>query len=121
MDYLNDGWPIVEIVDSSDHSTTYVQATLDAYANLGGRRTRPVVPTWTVTVNGGLDPQLGSYEVGDWCQLVVHDDFIAQRLELTDETEIIKRIMGYSVNVPDVPQEPETVALELEDEWVEST
>lgn len=118
-DYLNTGWPIVEVIDSSDHSTTYVQATLDSYSNLGGRRTRPIVPTWTVAVNGALDPQLGSYEPGDWCQLVVDDDFISARLDLNNETEITKRIMGYSVTVPDVPQEPETVGLELEDEWIE--
>jgi hypothetical protein len=119
MDYLNTGWPIVETIDSSDHSTTYVQATLNGYSNLGGRRTRPLVPTWTVSANGGLDPKLGSYEAGDWCQLVVQDDFISERLDLTNETEIVKRIMGYSVTVPDVPQEPETVSLELGDEWIE--
>jgi hypothetical protein len=118
MDYLNDGWPLVEIIDSSNHPSAYAQETLDDYSLIGSRHTRPVVPTWTVTTNAQLDPQLGSYELGDWCQLVVEDDFIASRLAMTGE-ELIKRIMGYSVNVPDVPQEPETVSLELEDEWIE--
>lgn len=118
MAYLNRGWPIVEIIDSSDHPNVYVQDTLDKYSLIGSRRTRPVVPTWTVSTNAQLDPQLGSYELGDWCQLVVHDDYVASRFAYTNDDEIVKRIMGYSVNVPDVPQEPETVSLELEDEWV---
>lgn len=122
-DYLNSGWPLVEIVNSS-HSSVSSPATLLEYANIGGRKTRPLVPTWSVLVNGAKDPAIGTYAVGDWCHFVVNDTFISRRLNLpngVDTSDMIKRIMGFTVSVPDVPQEPEQVTLELEDEWVEST
>lgn len=119
--YLSNGWPLVEIVNSGDSEAT-TPAKLEGFAQVHGRRVRPVVPTWNVTVNGSLGPEIGTWELGDWCRLVVYDEFVQDRLasslEYTQD-ETIKRIMGYSVTVPDVPQEPEAVTLELADEWVE--
>jgi hypothetical protein len=119
--YLADDWPLVEVVNSGDSEAT-LQATLEKYAQVLGRRVRPVVPTWSVSINGSADPEIGVWKLGDWCRLVINDDFIESRLRSSldyTQDETIKRIMGYSVTVPDVPQEPETVTLSLADEWVD--
>ncbi len=31
-------------------------------------------------VNGSLNPQLGSYNPGDWCSIIINDDFVRLRL-----------------------------------------
>lgn len=117
--YLATGWPLLEYVESSKHSEATVVATLAAYAKQYGRRARPPVPTWTVTVNGGLDPVVGTYRPGDWCRILTKDAFLQQRIGLETEslTGLVKRIAAFSVVVPDTEQTPEAVALTLIDEW----
>ena len=119
FDYLGAGWAMFEDAESSKHTSVSDPATLRGYAEVYGRRATPPVPAWTVTVNGNMDPVIGSYRPGDWCRVVVEDDFIEQRIRSGPEqvTGIVKRIMGFSVSVPTVPQQPETVTLELMDEW----
>lgn len=118
-EYLSTGWPILEFVESSKHSEVSLAATLAAYAKQYGRRTRPPVATWTITVNGGLDPVVGTYSPGDWCRILTTDSFLRQRLQLESEslTGLVKRIGAFSVTVPDTQQTPETVSLTLIDEW----
>lgn len=124
--FLAADWPLIEAIDSSRHPNVAGQATLDGYAKVYGQRARPPVPTWTVTVNGDMDPTIGSYKAGDWCQIVTNEDkFILSRIAQSAHrpeddptgTGLIKRIMGFSVEVPTVSQFNETVTLELADEW----
>lgn len=117
--YLSSGWPLLEYVESSKHSEVSVQATLDSYARQYGRRARPPVPTWSVRVNGGLDPVIGTYRPGDWCRILTSDPFLKQRIGLETEslTGLVKRIAAFNVEVPDTEQTPETVELTLIDEW----
>lgn len=120
--FLQGGWPLLEFVESSKHSTTSNVTTLEGYARLYGRRAKPPVPTWTITVNGAMDPIIGSYEPGDWCRIMVNDHFVISHLNnFAQGGGVVKRIMGYSVAVPTVPQKPETVSLELADEWEEGS
>lgn len=117
--YLSTGWPLLEFVESSKHSEVTSQLTLDNYARQYGRRARPPVATWSVTVNGALDPVIGTYRPGDWCRILTTDPFLKQRLVLESEslTGLVKRIGAFTVTVPDTEQTPETVSLTLIDEW----
>lgn len=117
--YLSTGWPLLEFVESSKHSEVTLQTTLENYAKQYGRRARPPVATWSVTINGALDPVVGTYRPGDWCRILTTDPFLKQRLTLESEslTGLVKRIGAFSVTVPDTEQTPETVSLTLIDEW----
>jgi len=70
----------------------------------------------SITVNGSLDPTVGTYSPGDWCALIVDDPFIQLRLlsnlEPRDDI-IVRKIEGFSVTVPDGNTFPETVQLQL--------
>jgi hypothetical protein len=120
--YLATNWPLFELVESSAHSDVSAQATLDKYAATYGGRAKPPSPAWTVTVNGSLNPSVGTYAPGDWCRLVVTDPFLSQAITSDGEvTKVItKRIASFSVSVPDTEQLPETVSLTLIDEWNDS-
>lgn len=117
--YLSTQWPMLELVESSNHSTVSQEGTLDAYARSYGQRAKPPSPAWTVTVNGDMNPQVGSYKPGDWCRLVVTDPFLLQAIDAGGAVTrvLTKRIAGFSVSVPDTEQVPETVTLTLIDEW----
>jgi hypothetical protein len=71
------GYPLMELIDSS-HTDVVEQATLDSYAQTLVVRGRTPGDSWSFTVQahplddqGGLaGPQLGGYNVGDYCRLV---------------------------------------------------
>lgn len=117
--YLATQWPIIENIESSDHSDVSVQSTLDNYARSYGQRTKPPLPAWSVTVNGGMNPHVGSFGPGDWCRLVVTDPFLSQGIESGGSVvkTLTKRIAEFTVSVPDTEQIPELVTLTLIDEW----
>jgi len=117
--YFSTQWPIFEAIESSEHSEVSLQETLNNYAQSYGQRVKPPIPAWNVTVNGGMNPHVGSYRVGDWCRFIVTDPFLSQALESTGTyTEsLTKRIAQFTVDVPDQNQIPETVTLTLIDEW----
>jgi hypothetical protein len=120
MEYIDAGYPLVENVEASAHSTTHKIDHLNSLATVYGRDAAPPVRQWTITVNGSMDPIVGTYRVGHWCRIIVNDNFVMQSLS-TDPTwsptsGVVKRIVGYTVNVPTGPQFPESVTLELEDE-----
>ena len=71
------GYPLMELLDSS-HTDVSEQATLDAYAATAAARGRTSVESWSFTVKAhptdddgrSAGPQLGGYNVGDYCELV---------------------------------------------------
>lgn len=117
--YLESGWALFDEVESSKHSNASTSTTLEKYARQDGRRQKPPLPTWSVQVNGSMDPEIGTYAPGDWCRILTEDVFLKQRLGFSGEadTGVVKRIGEYSVVVPDASQTPEIVTLTLMDEW----
>ena len=73
-----------------------------------------------ISVNGSLNPVVGSYSPGDWCSIIANDEFIRQRLssdlEVRD-TVLVRKIDAIKVTVPDTPSFPEQVSLDLVTEW----
>jgi len=117
--YLSTQWPLLEMVESSDHTDVSRVETLKGYAQSIGQRVHPPIPGWSVTVDGSLNPQPGSYRPGDWCRFVVSDPFLGESFKTEGDLEykvFTKRIIAFSVSVPDTTQLPETVELTLVDE-----
>jgi len=118
VDLLNSGWPILDqeetISDISDESALY------DYAKRYLGEFRPPVVDLTLSVNGSLQPVVGTYSPGDWCSIIADDEFIKMRLssdlEVRD-TVLVRKIDSYSVDVPDTPSFPERVSLQLITEW----
>jgi hypothetical protein len=84
------------------------------------KESRPPTGSISVTVNGSITPYVGTYDPGDWCSIVANDEFILQRLASDLElrnTALVRKIISYSVEVPDNPGAPETVTLNLLPEW----
>lgn len=117
-DLLDAGWPLLDQEetknDVSDEGQLYDHA--ERYVN----EFRPPVGDMTVSVNGSLEPVVGSYFPGEWCSIIANDDFILQRLssdlEVRD-TVLVRKIDSFKVSVPDTPSFPERVELELVTEW----
>jgi hypothetical protein len=81
---------------------------------------RPPLADITVGVNGSLQPVVGTYAPGDWCSLVIDDEFVRMRLASDLEprdTVIVRKIDSYTVSVPNSPTFPEKVSLKLIAEW----
>lgn len=122
LDLLNnktgDSWPLLDQVESlsdvSDSETLYNYAKDYLYES------RPPIGEFTLSVNGSLDPQVGSYAPGEWCSIIINDEFVRQRLQSDQEPRddvIIRKINSYKVSVPDTPHLPEQVDLELVADW----
>jgi hypothetical protein len=117
VDLLSRGWPIIdqtETVESAD------EALLQIYASRYLDEARPPVSNFTISVNGSLTPEVGSYKPGDWCSVIINDDFVNLRLqsyiELRDGTNrqvLLRKIDAFEVTIPDNPSFPEEVSLEL--------
>jgi len=114
---LNDGWPILDVVDtldSEDETVLYKQAARLLEESV------PPISTFTISINGSLRPSIGSFNPGDWCTVKLNDQFVALRaassLEQdygTDSGALVRKIQSFDVRVPDVPSFPEEVNLEL--------
>jgi hypothetical protein len=111
-------WPLLdddEKVDNVDDETI-----LYSYAARYLSEARPPDAKLTVSVNGSLQPVVGSYAPGDWCSLIVDDEFILERLRSGLEprdTIIVRKIDVIKVSVPDGTTFPERVELTLVPEW----
>lgn len=114
---LDRRWPLLdedEQVDIDDETVLY------AYAKRYLNESRPPNATISVSVNGSLQPEVGSYRPGDWCSLIVDSDFVRMRLASDLEprdTVIVRKIDAINVSVPDGSTFPETVVLTLVPEW----
>lgn len=117
-DLLDLGWPLLDQEetkqDISDETALYGHA--ERYLN----EFRPPVADITISVNGSLNPVVGSYAPGDWCSIIADDEFVRQRLssdlEVRD-TVLVRKIDAVKVTVPDTPSFPEQVSLDLVTEW----
>lgn len=111
-------WPLLDqlevLNDVTDEETLYNYASDYLYES------RPPIGEFKLTVNGSIDPPVGSYNPGDWCSIIIDDEFVRSRLANDQEPRddiIVRKIMGYKVQVPDTPTMPETVELTLMADW----
>lgn len=118
VDLLLRGWPLLEEVEKIDNVAE--ENTLHEYAKRFLAEAKPPISNLSISVNGSLMPQLGSYKPGDWCSVIINDDFVRLRLssyiELNDGTGrevLLRKIDAFEVTVPDNPSFPEQVTLEL--------
>jgi hypothetical protein len=123
-DLLNQGWPLLDEIEEKNDVDT-VAAGKEALYNyaldfLG--ESRPPEATFNIEVNGSLDPVVGSYYPGDWCSIILDDEFVRMRLATDLEPRgdvIVRKIIAYTVSVPETPSFPEKVTLTLQTEWKE--
>lgn len=117
-DLLADDWLLLdedEKIDSEPNESVLYQ-----WAERYLYESRPPMGEITVSVNGSIDPVIGSYYPGDWCCLIIDDDFIRQRLASGLEPRdniIVRKIINYSVKVKDALGVPEEVSLTLIPDW----
>jgi hypothetical protein len=111
-------WPLLDqteaLSDISDPGALYSFASDYLYES------RPPIGEFKLTVNGSLDPQVGSYAPGEWCSIIIDDEFVRQRLESDQEPRddiIIRKINSFKVSIPDSPHVPEKVDLDLVADW----
>jgi hypothetical protein len=130
---LNAGWPILDRVEKIEWPLVGVnminvdnwgnydsEADMEKTAERFLRESRPPVGDFIITVNGSLSPEVGTFDPGDWCSLVVNDPFVRQRLDSPLEPRkdvIVRRIDGIRVQVPNNPAFPEMIDLDLVTEW----
>jgi hypothetical protein len=115
---LNKRWPLLEADESDDKLDYLIDISERAYRYLG--ETQPPSGEFNLDINGSLDPVVNTYQPGDWCSIIVNDPFVTERLRSDLEPRdsvIVRKITGYTVNVPNSPSFPEQVSLTLIPEW----
>ena len=113
-DLLDAGWPLIDQEESRNDTSD--EELLYSHAQRYLAEMRTPISDISVTVNGSLSPKLGEYAPGDWCAIVVEDEFVRMRLASDLEprdTVLVRKIDGFKVSVPDVPSFPEEVSLVL--------
>ena len=111
---LREGWPVLDATEQIDSQSGVIDLYDQAKSFLS--EALPPIDDLTVSVNGSLDPQVGTYAPGDWCSLLFDDAFVRLRLASDQEPRddiIVRKIYGFKVDVPDAYGLPEKVDLEL--------
>ena len=130
---LSNGWPILDLSEKVDWSVPgNEQLNVDNWGNYDIeedlystasrylKQSRPPMGEYSIVINGSLDPVVGSYNPGDWCQVIINDDFIKERLASYLEPRkdvILRKIESINVKVPNSPAFPEEITLNLIPEW----
>jgi hypothetical protein len=81
---------------------------------------RPPDGDFVISVNGSLTPVVGSYNPGEWCSIIINDDFVRTRLNSVLEPRkdvIVRKIDAVKVDVPNNPAFPENINLTLVADW----
>lgn len=111
-------WPILDEVETVDGVSN--EGELYQYAKDYLYESLPPISDFQLTVNGSLAPYVGTYSPGDFCSIIVDDQFVRERLASDSEPRddiLIRKIVGYKVKVPNSPHYPEVVDLELIVDW----
>ena len=86
------------------------------------RQAKPPLSTFSIAVDGSVRPTVGTYKPGDWCSIIIADDFVQLRMQsaLENGSEdpsrtgiLLRKIDSYEVRVPDGPSFPEEVTINL--------
>lgn len=115
---LGKSWPLIDQVENINNSAD--EYVLYQYALEYLYESKPPMGDFSVTINGSLNPVVGTYYPGDWCSLIINDPFVLARLESDQEPRkdiIVRKINSFKVSVPDGPSFPETVDVELITDW----
>ena len=114
---LRQNWPIIDQVDDLDSP---IETVLWKQASRLLEESVPPISTFSITVNGSARPEVGTYNPGDWCSIILNDDFVELRASSfleqdygTDNGVLVRKIISFEVSVPDTPSYPEEVSLEL--------
>lgn len=113
-DMLEAGWPILD--QEETRQDTGDEEALYKYAQRYLAEHRAPLSDFNVSVNGSMDPVVGTYAPGDWCSVIADDEFVRMRLASDLEprdTVIVRKINGFKVSVPNTPTFPEQVDLDL--------
>ena len=137
-DLLKAGWPLL---DRSEKATWPIYSNVLSYTpnidNWGNYdaeadfyltaqrylyESKPPQGDFIVRVDGSLSPIIGTYNPGDWCQIVVNDEsgYINARLNSVLEPRhdvIVRKIDNIKVSVPNSPAFPEEIDLTLVTDW----
>lgn len=111
-------WPLLD--DDEQIKGVEDESVLYAYASRYLTEARPPDAKLSVSVNGSLQPVIGTYAPGDWCALIVKDEFLLERMAsgLEPRTDVIvRKIDSMKIAVPDGTTFPEKVDLVLVPEW----
>lgn len=111
-------WPLLDQVEQLDEIED--ELTLHQYAQDYLYESRPPIGVYNITTNGSLYPQVGTFFPGEWCSIIVDDEFVRQRLASDQEPRddlLIRKIDSFTVTVPDNPPIPEEVQLVLVTDW----
>ena len=111
---LLQGWPLID--QEETRNETGDEEALYAHAQRYLTESRPPISDISVRVNGSLSPKIGEYVPGDWCAIVINDEFVRMRLASDLEprdTVLVRKIDGFKVKVPDSPSFGEEVELVL--------
>jgi hypothetical protein len=111
-------WPLLD--EDANDGNIYDETTLYSYAERYLKENRPPDGRISVSVNGSVEPIVGTYYPGDWCSLVINDSFFQLRLSSDLEPRddvLVRKIESYSVSVPDSITFPERVTLNLLADW----
>jgi hypothetical protein len=132
-DLLNDGWPILDKSEKQEWPLVGINVVnVDNWGNYDAEldfhktaerylnESKPPMGDFIVTVNGSLNPIVGTYEPGNWCSLRINDAFFKSRLASILEPRkdvVVRKIDTIKVNVPNNPAFPEQIDLTLVPEW----
>jgi hypothetical protein len=111
-------WPLLDQVEQLDEVED--ELALHEYARDFLFESRPPVGIYNVVTNGSLYPQVGTFSPGEWCSIIIDDEFVRQRLASDQEPRddlLIRKVDSFTVTVPDNPPIPEQVQLVLVTDW----
>jgi hypothetical protein len=131
---LSAGWPLLDKKESVSYPQPNIPTNknIDNYGNydietdfhLSANRflheSKPPQGDITISVNGSLTPLIGSYDPGDWCSIIINDNFVKNRLNSPLEPRkdiIVRKIDAIKVSVPNDPAFPEMIDLTLVPDW----
>jgi hypothetical protein len=138
-DLLQDSWPLLDkkesvtwpLVASSNGSTSSATNT-DEWGNHDDetdyhksalrflKESKPPAGDFNIDVNGSVTPVIGSYNPGEWCSIIINDNFVKTRLNSVLEPRknvIVRKIDSIKVAVPNNPAFPEKITLNLITDW----
>lgn len=133
-DLLAAGWPLLDKKESitypqqsadknktTDEFGNYdIETDLHKSATRFLKESKPPQGDIVITVNGSLTPVVGSYKPGNWCSIIINDNFVKNRLNSPLEPRkdvIVRKIDAIRVQVPNNPAFPEMIDLTLVPDW----
>jgi hypothetical protein len=132
---LAEGWPLLDRADTVDWPQgmgTDSAVSTDKWGNHDNEQdfhksalrflqeSKPPSGDIVITVNGSLNPVVGTYNPGEWCSIIVRDNFLKNRLGTALEPRkdmFVRRIDAIRVQVPNNPAFPEEINLTLVPDW----